>query len=112
MANTLDPALGAVGSVAPGHVAGLALENAEHRRHVDRPAVVACFHRVEVLGVGRAVSFGQRMKDSEGGELAEVQEVALVPGTAFGSPGHIRLSFATDMQSLEKALSRINDAIS
>jgi len=44
--------------------------------------------------------------------LLEKSEVALVPGTAFGSPGHIRLSFATDMQSLEKALSRIKDAIS
>jgi len=44
--------------------------------------------------------------------LLEKAEVALVPGTAFGLPGHIRLSFATDMQSLEKALSRIQEAIS
>ena len=43
--------------------------------------------------------------------LLEKAEVALVPGTAFGLPGHIRLSFATDMQSLEKALSRIQEAI-
>jgi len=34
-------------------------------------------------------------------------EVALVPGSAFGSPGHMRISFATDMASLEKALERI-----
>ena len=38
--------------------------------------------------------------------LAEA-EVALVPGSAFGSPGHMRISFATDMGSLEKALERI-----
>jgi len=44
--------------------------------------------------------------------LLEKAEVALVPGSAFGSPGHIRLSFATDMLSLEKALSRIKDTIS
>jgi aspartate aminotransferase len=44
--------------------------------------------------------------------LLEKAEVALVPGSAFGLPGHIRLSFATDMQSLEKALSRIQAAIS
>jgi aspartate aminotransferase len=44
--------------------------------------------------------------------LLEKAEVALVPGTAFGLPGHLRLSFATDMQSLEKALTRIQQAIS
>lgn len=43
--------------------------------------------------------------------LLEKAEVALVPGTAFGAPGHIRLSYATDMKSLEKALARISDAI-
>ena len=34
-------------------------------------------------------------------------EVALVPGSAFGAPGHLRLSFATSMENLEKALGRI-----
>jgi aspartate aminotransferase len=43
--------------------------------------------------------------------LLDRAEVALVPGSAFGSPGHLRLSFATDMRSLEKALSRIDQAI-
>ena len=43
--------------------------------------------------------------------LLEKAEVALVPGAAFGLPGHLRLSFATDMTSLEKALSRIQQAI-
>ena len=44
--------------------------------------------------------------------LLEKAEVAVVPGSAFGSPGYLRLSYATDMTSLEKALSRISDAIS
>jgi aspartate aminotransferase len=44
--------------------------------------------------------------------LLEKAEVAVVPGSAFGSPGHLRLSYATDMSSLEKALSRISKAIS
>ncbi|MDH5517188.1 MAG: pyridoxal phosphate-dependent aminotransferase [Gammaproteobacteria bacterium] len=39
--------------------------------------------------------------------LADVG-VALVPGSAFGAPGHLRLSFATSMENLEQALSRIN----
>ena len=43
--------------------------------------------------------------------LLEKAEVALVPGSAFGLSGHLRLSFATDMGSLEKALSRIATAI-
>lgn len=34
--------------------------------------------------------------------------VALVPGAAFGAPGHVRLSFATDMATLQEALRRIN----
>ena len=33
--------------------------------------------------------------------------VALVPGSAFGAPGHMRLSYATSMQNLEAALQRI-----
>lgn len=38
--------------------------------------------------------------------------VALVPGSAFGSPGHMRLSFATSMQNLQSAMDRINQVFS
>jgi len=34
--------------------------------------------------------------------------VAVVPGSAFGTPGHIRLSFATSDKNLEMALDRIS----
>jgi len=37
--------------------------------------------------------------------------VAVVPGSAFGSPGNMRLSFATSMDILEDAISRIKRAI-
>ncbi|OZG72069.1 aspartate aminotransferase [Hahella sp. CCB-MM4] len=37
--------------------------------------------------------------------------VALVPGSAFGAPGHLRLSFATSMENLEKAMERIAKAL-
>ena len=44
-------------------------------------------------------------------ELAEflINEagVALVPGSAFGAPGYLRLSFATDLETLREALRRI-----
>jgi aspartate aminotransferase len=37
--------------------------------------------------------------------------VALVPGSAFGAPGHMRLSFATSMENLEKAIERIRKVL-
>jgi aspartate aminotransferase len=43
--------------------------------------------------------------------LIEKAGVALVPGSAFGSPGHIRISIATSMDNLQKALARIKAAI-
>jgi aspartate aminotransferase len=40
--------------------------------------------------------------------ILEHAEVALVPGSAFGSPGYMRLSFATSMENLDEALRRIS----
>jgi aspartate aminotransferase len=37
--------------------------------------------------------------------------VAGVPGSGFGAPGHLRLSFAVSMQHLEQALARIGNAL-
>jgi aspartate aminotransferase len=39
--------------------------------------------------------------------LIEHAGVALVPGSAFGAPGHVRLSFATSMENLNEALTRM-----
>jgi aspartate aminotransferase len=39
--------------------------------------------------------------------LLNEAEVALVPGSAFGAEGYIRLSFATSMEVLEEAIRRI-----
>jgi len=33
--------------------------------------------------------------------------VALVPGSAFGAPGYVRLSFATSMEVLKEAIARL-----
>jgi aspartate aminotransferase len=38
--------------------------------------------------------------------------VALVPGSAFGSPGYGRISFATGLDTLKEAISRISKALS
>ena len=37
--------------------------------------------------------------------------VAIVPGTAFGSPGYARLSYATSNENLEKALDRMGQVL-
>ena len=37
--------------------------------------------------------------------------VAMVPGTAFGATGHIRLSFATSMENLRECVARIEAAL-
>ncbi len=44
--------------------------------------------------------------------LLKEAQVATVPGSAFGTPGYLRLSFATDMASLQTAVARIQTAIS
>ena len=46
--------------------------------------------------------------DIELGEyLLEKAEVALVPGSAFGAKGYMRLSYATSMENLEIAIGRL-----
>ncbi len=51
------------------------------------------------LGIDDDTEFGKR--------LLEEANVAVVPGAAFGLGGHVRLSFATSMENLEKALDRL-----
>ena len=43
--------------------------------------------------------------------LIEKAGVAVVPGSAFGADGHIRLSIATAMANLEKAMERLSQAL-
>jgi aspartate aminotransferase len=49
-------------------------------------------------------------------ELAEffldVARVAMVPGTPFGSPLHMRMSYAASLSSLQAGIKRISDAVS
>lgn len=44
--------------------------------------------------------------------LLEHAQVAVVPGSAFGVEGYIRFSYATSMENLETALTRIAGAVS
>ncbi len=61
------------------------------------PNVEGLIERVD--GVANDAELAEYLLDKTG--------VALVPGSAFGLPGHIRLSFATSMQNLQKSVERI-----
>jgi len=54
-------------------------------------------------GVNNDVEFAEKLLTEAG--------VALVPGSAFGAPGHMRLSFATSMENLKEAVSRLKKAL-
>ena len=43
--------------------------------------------------------------------LIEKAKVAVVPGSAFGASGYVRISFATSRENLEKAMERLHDAL-
>ncbi len=70
-----------------------------------------CFPDVRRL-LGRAIA-GRTVRSSA--ELAEVlldaAKVAVVPGEAFGAPGHIRLSYALGDDELAEGVARIADVL-
>lgn len=43
--------------------------------------------------------------------LLNAADVAMVPGSAFGSPGYVRISFACSEETLEKAVDRMRRAL-
>lgn len=43
--------------------------------------------------------------------LLDEAGIAVVPGSAFGTPGYLRLSYATSMEKLQHAVARIKNAI-
>ncbi|WP_370315615.1 pyridoxal phosphate-dependent aminotransferase [Thalassolituus sp.] len=58
---------------------------------------------MDALGIDDDVAFAEKL-------LTEVG-VALVPGSAFGTPGYMRLSFATSMEKLQDAVKRIRSLL-
>ncbi len=43
--------------------------------------------------------------------LLNKAELAIIPGSAFGAPGHIRISYATSMKNVVDAVERLNKAV-
>ncbi len=54
---------------------------------------------------------GIRDSDSLTAYLLEEARVAVVPGSAFGADGYVRISYATSMERLREGLARIEDAV-
>ena len=44
--------------------------------------------------------------------LLEEKKVAVIPGGPFGDDGYVRLSFATDLGTIEEGAERIKDWVS
>jgi aspartate aminotransferase len=63
--------------------------------------------------IGRRTRSGTRLDDDRAVArwLLDEAHVALVPGAAFGSPGHLRLSFAAADEVLHQAIQRIGAAV-
>ena len=65
----------------------------------DVRQVIQRLHKIGVIAAATDIAISSYLLEKSG--------VAVVPGSAFGLEGYIRLSFATSMQNLEQALTRI-----
>jgi len=70
----------------------------------DARGAIAALHKKGVIKDATDIALSEYLLVEAG--------VAVVPGSAFGSEGYIRLSFATSMGNLENALARISKALS
>ena len=70
----------------------------------DARIAIAALHKKGVLKEPTDLAFSEYLLVEAG--------VAVVPGSAFGSEGYMRLSFATSMDNLKKALERIAKVLS
>ncbi|QOR65235.1 pyridoxal phosphate-dependent aminotransferase [Cytobacillus suaedae] len=59
-----------------------------------------------------AIATGYEGVDQFVAALLEEEKVALIPGSGFGAPDYVRLSYATSLELLEKAIERINQFVS
>ncbi|MDE1922169.1 MAG: pyridoxal phosphate-dependent aminotransferase [Gammaproteobacteria bacterium] len=74
-----------------------------------RPGAGTFYAFADVEGAMRALGIAD---DNAFAEFLLVQGgVAVVPGSGFGAPGHMRISFACGMKTLEDALGRIARAL-
>ena len=70
----------------------------------DVRPIIAALHQKSIIKEATDVALSEYLLEQAG--------VAIVPGSAFGSEGYIRLSFATSMENLKNAISRISKVFS
>jgi len=70
----------------------------------DVRPVIANLHQRELIKDATDVALSEYLLERVG--------VAVVPGSAFGSEGYVRLSFATSMDNLRQAIARMSTAFS
>ena len=70
----------------------------------DVRPVIAALHQKGLIKEATDIALSEYLLEQTG--------VAVVPGSAFGSDGYIRLSFATSMENLQNAIGRISKAFS
>jgi len=66
------------------------------------PSVESLFDKIP--GISNDIEFAEFLLSNA--------EVAIIPGSAFGAAGHIRISYATSMEKLVAAVDRIKKALS
>lgn len=111
--------LGDRGFIAEMHKAFTQRRNYVQQRLTAIPGVTCCLPKGAFYAFPNVTCcFGKRSGDrliTNSMELCayllEAFGVAIVPGSAFGMEGHVRLSFATSMQVLHKALDRIENGL-
>ncbi|MFK5970522.1 MAG: pyridoxal phosphate-dependent aminotransferase [Candidatus Marithrix sp.] len=64
------------------------------------PSMQAVMNR---MGIKTDIEFSELLIEKAG--------VALVPGSAFGADGYVRISFATSMENLEKSMDRLHKVL-
>ena len=69
----------------------------------DMRAAIARLHQRGTIKAATDIALSEYLLEQGG--------VAVVPGSAFGSEGYVRLSFATSMDNLTKALGRLAKAL-
>jgi len=74
-----------------------------------RPASGAFYAFADVSGAIKAL--GLKDDNEFASHLINTVGVAVVPGSGFGAPGHMRISFACSRQTLENAVQRIRQAL-
>ncbi len=104
-----EPIVGMVEAYRARHAAVVAALNAIDgvRCH---PSAGTFYAFPEIRGATRKLGLEGDIDLCE--RLLEQARVALVPGSAFGAPGFVRLSFAAGLDDLEIALGRLKSALS